>query len=129
MISGRVKEQTTYRVLLGTELGPEVALVSKVEGGGNAIVGLLESDDLESADVIHTMEFARGTGSERSASNSDFAHLLDDVTEDVLKCRRRADQPTNLGRNYTIPLTSMAPSGAPGNSNAHLIWNPWEADS
>ena len=100
-----------------------------MEGGGNAIVGLLQGDDLESTDVIHTMEFARGTGSERGASNPDFAHLLDDVSKDVLKRRRRADQPTNPGGNYTIPLTSMAPNGAPGNSNAHLIWNPCEADS
>lgn len=84
MIEGRAREQTTYWVLLGTELGPEVALVSKVKGGGNAIVGLLQGDDLESTDVVHTMEFARGTGSERSTSNSDFAHLLDDVSEDVL---------------------------------------------
>lgn len=114
---------------MSTELGSEVALVSKVEGRGNAIVGLLQGYDLESANVVHTMKFARGTGSERSASNSDFAHLLDDVGEDVLKCRRRADQATNLDRNYTILLTSMAPKGAPGNSKAHLIWNPCEADN
>jgi hypothetical protein len=79
-------KETTYWVLLGTELGPKVALVSKVEGRGNAVIGLLESDDLESTDVIYPVEFARGTGSERSASNSNFAHFLDDVGEDVLKC-------------------------------------------
>ena len=74
----------TYWLLLGTELGPKVALVSKVECGGNTIVSLLESDDLESANVIHAVKFVRGTGSEGSTPNSNFAHLLDDMGEDVL---------------------------------------------
>jgi hypothetical protein len=72
---------------LGTELGPEVALVSKVEGGGDAIVGLLESDDLESADVIHAVEFCRGASSEGSTSNADFAHFLNDMDKSVLNLR------------------------------------------
>lgn len=75
----------TYWVLLGTELRPEVTLVSEVEGGGNAVVGLLKSDDLESADVIHPMEFARGTGSKCGASNTDLTHFLNYVSEDVLE--------------------------------------------
>ena len=56
-----------------------------MEGGRNAIVGFLKSDDPESADVIYAMEFARGTGSEGSASNADFTHFLDNVGEDVLR--------------------------------------------
>ena len=74
----------TYWILLGTELGPEIALVSEVEGRGYAVVRLLESDDLESANVIHAMEFVRGTGSEGSTPNTDFTHFLDYMSEDVL---------------------------------------------
>lgn len=69
---------------MGTELGPEIALVSEVEGGGNAIISLLESNDLESANVIYAVEFARGTGSEGSTPNTNLAHFLDDMSEDVL---------------------------------------------
>lgn len=69
---------------MGTELGPEVSLVSKVESGGDTIIGLLESDDLESADVIDAVEFARSTSSKGSAPNPNLAHLLDDMSEDVL---------------------------------------------
>jgi hypothetical protein len=74
----------TYRILLGTEFGPEVALVSEVEGGGNAVVGLLKSDDLESADVIHAMKFACGTGPKGGAPYTDLTHFVDDVIENVL---------------------------------------------
>lgn len=88
----------TYWILLSTELGPEIALVSEVEGGGNPIVGLLESDDLEPADVIYSVEFVRGTGSEGSTPNADFTHLLDDMSEDVLN-ERRFDQSTDVGHN------------------------------
>jgi len=45
----------------GPEL-PEVALAPEVEGRGKAVVRLLESDDLESPDVIYALKFARGTG-------------------------------------------------------------------
>jgi len=79
-----VGRQMTNRILLGTKLGPEVTLVAEMEGGGNAVIRLLESDDPESADVIYTMEFVRGTGSEGSASDPDFAHFLDDMGEDEL---------------------------------------------
>ena len=72
---------------MGTELGPEVPLVSEVESGRNAVVCLLESDDLESADVIHAMEFARGTGSEGSAPDPDFTHFLDGMSKNVLGSR------------------------------------------
>ena len=58
-----------------------------MEGGGNAIVGLLESDDLESTDVIYAMKFARGTSSEGSTPNPDLAHFLDDMSENVLDVR------------------------------------------
>ena len=52
---GPAGKQTTYWLLLGTEFGPEVALVSKVERGRNAIVGFLESDDPESTNVIYAV--------------------------------------------------------------------------
>lgn len=97
-----------------------------MEGRREAIVGLFESDDLESPDVIYAMKFARGTSAESSAPDSDFAHLLDDMTKDILD---RSGQPMMCGSGYTVSLTSMAPSGAPGNSSAHLIWNPCETDS
>lgn len=36
-----VRRYVTYWILLSAELGPEVTLVSEVESGGNAIIGLL----------------------------------------------------------------------------------------
>lgn len=72
---------------MSAELGPEITLVSEVEGGRNSVVGLLKSDDLESADVIHAMKFVRGTGSKGSTPNTDLPHLLDDMREDVLKAK------------------------------------------
>lgn len=77
----------TYWILLSTKLGSEFTLVSKVEGGRNAIVGFLKSGNLESANVIYAMEFGRSTSSKGSAPDTDLAHLLDDVAEDVLKVR------------------------------------------
>jgi hypothetical protein len=97
-----------------------------MEGGRETIVGLLESDDLESPNIIHAMKLARGTSAESSAPDSDFAHLLDDMSEDILN---GSGQPMACGFGYISPLTSMAPSGAPGNSKAHLIWNPYAADN
>ena len=79
------KRRVTYWILLGTKLRPEVTLVSEVESRGNAIVRLLKGNDLEPADVIHAMKFVCGTGSERSTPNTNLAHLLDNVREDVLK--------------------------------------------
>ena len=79
-----VRERVTYWILLSPEFGPEIALVSEVEGGGESVVSLLESDDLESTDVIHTVKLARGTGSERSASDPDFTHFLYDMSKHVL---------------------------------------------
>lgn len=78
----------TYWILVGTELGSEIALVPEVEGGGKAIVCLLEGDDLESSDVIYAVKFARGTGSERGAPDPDLAHFLDDMSKSVLDSKR-----------------------------------------
>ena len=72
---------------MGAELRPEVSLVSEMEGGGNAVVRLLESDNPKPADVIDAVKFARGASSERSTSNPDLAHLLNDVSERVLNSR------------------------------------------
>ena len=69
---------------MSPELGPEVALVPEMEGRGKAIVRLFESDNLEPADVIYAVKFARGASPEGSASNADFAHLLDNVRKSVL---------------------------------------------
>ena len=72
---------------MGAELRPEVSLVSEMEGGGNSVVRLLESHNPKPADVIDAVKFARGAGSERSTSNPDLAHLLNDVSERVLNSR------------------------------------------
>ena len=114
---------------MGPELGPEVALGPEMEGGRKAIVRLLESDDLKSADVIHAMKFARGTGPEGRAPNADFAHFLDDVRKGVLNLTRDHSSDKCTGWGQATSLTSIAPSGAPGNSNAHLIWKPCETDN
>ena len=79
-----VGERATYWILMSSELGPEIALVSEMESRGEPVVSLLESDDLESTDVIHTVKLACGTGSERSASDPDFTHFLYDMSKHVL---------------------------------------------
>ena len=61
---------------MGSELRPEVTLVSKVEGGGNPVVSLLEGDDFMSADVVDVKITCR-VSSGRSTSNPCFAHLND----------------------------------------------------
>jgi len=119
----------TYWILVCSELGPKVTLVPEVEGRGKAVVRLLESDDLEPADVIHAVKFARGTGPEGSASDTDFAHFLDNVRKSVLNLREGTSVRNYMSRSQPVSLTSIAPSGAPGNSNAHLIWNPCETES
>ena len=71
---------------MGTKLRPEVSFPRwKVKE--NAVVRPLESDDPKSTNVIDAVKFARGASSERSTSNPDFAHLLDDVSERVLNFR------------------------------------------
>ena len=55
-----------------------------MEGGRDTVVGLLESDNLESTNIIYAMQLVSGTGTESSTSDSDFAHLLDDMSQDVL---------------------------------------------
>lgn len=74
----------TYRILLGTELRPEIALIPEVEGRRETIVSLFKGDNLESSDVVNAVKLASGAGSERSASDPDFTHLLNDMSEDVL---------------------------------------------
>ena len=124
-----LERYTTYWILFGTELGPEGPLVSNVESGGNVAVGLLENDVPETTDAVCLVEFARGISSEGSAPNPSLAHLLDDIAENVLSNQRRSGQSSVWAANHSISLTSMAPRGAPGKSNAHLIWNPCEADN
>ena len=58
-----------------------------MQGGENAIVGLLQSDHLESADVIDAMEFTRRTGPKGRAPDTDLTHLFNNVSENVLKVR------------------------------------------
>ena len=48
-----------------------------MEGGGYAVVGLLESDNPKSADVVDAVKLTHGASSERSTSNPDLAHLND----------------------------------------------------
>lgn len=55
-----------------------------MEGGRQTVVGLLESDDLESPNVIYAMQLARRTSAESSTPDSDFAHLLDNMSKDIL---------------------------------------------
>jgi len=73
---------------VGSELGPEVALIPEVESRRKAVVRFLESDDPEPADIIHTVKFVRSTSSEGSAPNTDFAHFLDNVRKGVLNQRK-----------------------------------------
>ena len=62
---------------MGSELKPEVTLVSKVEGRGNTVASLLESDDFMSADVVDVVKITCRVSSERTTSNPCFAHLND----------------------------------------------------
>ena len=62
---------------MGSELKPEVTLISKVGGGGNPVVSLLESDDFMSTNAVDVVKLTCGVSSEHSTSNPCFAHLND----------------------------------------------------
>ena len=53
----------------------------EVEGRGKVAVRILESDNLEPADIIHAVKFVRSTSLKGSAPNVDFAHPLDNWYE------------------------------------------------
>lgn len=75
---------------MNAKLGPEIALVPKMERVRYSVIGLLQSYNSDPANIVGTLKLTSTSGSKGSRADTNFTHLPDDVCEDVLNRAQRS---------------------------------------